>query len=145
LADQLGLLPGEIPAVADPLAAVQALLRRYPQLKYDASATDLLIHPPDANGFGVGLRSHAGRYRVICDGWHEDFTDLAAATECLLLALSPRARLEVWYRGRTPYRWQLQVAEGGAWRGLTSFRSLLFPYWRAARKVYLQNRPLEAA
>jgi hypothetical protein len=130
---------------SDPIALIQARLRKYPQARYDASIGGVVVFPIDASGFTVRFRDLGDHFRVECDGWRGEFAAADAAIECFVAALGAGARLHVRRRGRWPYRWQLQFARDGRWESLPEAGRLFFPFWRSSNLVYLQNRFLEAA
>jgi hypothetical protein len=129
----------------DPIAAIQARLRRFPQARVEATETRVTVFPLDSTGFTVGFQIHGDRYLVTCDGWHEEFEAQGPALDCFGMALSPAARLRVTQRGTFAYKWQCQILRDGAWCGTTETGLLFFPFWRRRTVVYLQNRLLTAA
>ncbi len=129
----------------DAIAALQALLRRYPHVQYTATAKQLTIHPVTADGFEILLSVESQTYRVAFEGWHESYPDVGEALDVIGLGLSPTARLEVQYCGRAPHRWTLQVDRGGQWVSVSDVGLLFYPFWRSRRVRHLQNRLLQAA
>jgi hypothetical protein len=128
-----------------PLAAIKAMLRKYPQARSEGSTTHLTVLPPDANGFRVTFREQAAGFVVECDGWHQDFADAAKALDCFAIALSPASRLKLSRRGTLDCAWQLEIYNGTEWVGLTEVALPTYPLWRPVKIVHLQNRLLEAA
>ena len=141
----LELLFGGPAGAADPLAAIRALLQKYPQARSESSPTHLTVHPPDAGGFRVTFREHDGRFLVECDGWHQDFADAGKALDCFAIALSPASRLKVSRRGTLDCGWQLEIFNGTEWVGLEEISRDSPPLWKSVKIVHLQNRLLEAA
>jgi hypothetical protein len=135
---------------SDPLAAVQGILRRYPQAKCQDSPEHVTVLPANDQGFAVEFvvqesRSQPTRYAVNCDGWHKEFSDFDEALSCFTSALSDSTRLEVWLRGSTPYSWTLQRRAPRGWESLGTASSWQLAFWRPRRVLYLQNHLLEAA
>jgi hypothetical protein len=133
-------------AQADPLAAVQAILRRYPQAQCEDSPTHVTVLPLDEGGYAVEFvvaerGSGAARFAVNCDGWHREFRDFDTALSCFTSALSDSTRLKVWVRGSTPYKWTLQRRGRRGWESLGAGASSFF------RTIYsrLPNKRLELA
>jgi hypothetical protein len=134
----------------DPLAAVQAILRRYPQARCQDSPQHVTVLPANDQGFAVEFvvqesGSRPTRYAVNCDGWHKEFRDIDAALNCFIAALSDSNRLEVWLRGSNPYRWTLEHRARHGWESLGTISSWQLAFWRPRRILYLQNHLLEAA
>jgi hypothetical protein len=142
---ELTSISGDLNEQRDPIAAIQAKLRKYPQARADISRRRVVVHPPDESGFEVCFHDLGGRYQVFCGGWHEEFTDAEAALNCFAFSLSTACRLKVWRRGGVDYRWQLEALEAGRWIADGVVGLLLFPFWRRREVLYLQNRLLEAA
>jgi hypothetical protein len=137
--------PDQAPDTRDPIAAIQARLRRYPQARVEVTPNRVTVLPADTSGFEVTFADLGKRYIVACDGWHEHFDSQDEALECFALALSPSARLRVSRRGRTAYRWQFQIRNGAEWVPVSETGQLFYPFWMRRTTVYLQNRLLEAA
>ncbi len=144
---QLRVVQGEFREGGDPIAALQAILRRYPQARVASEPGRVIVEPLDSDGFIVSFKDRRrGRYRVDCAGWHAEFADETLAVGCFTSALSPACRLEVWRRGGAPYRWELQSVRNGEWVSNGAVSNILVPFWRRPRQVvFLQNRLLEAA
>ncbi len=146
MTSKLHLVQGEAAYSGDPIAAIQAKLRKYPQARVESSPTRVTVFPLDATGFEVSFTLRPPGCLVSCEGWHEEFTDAESALACFAFALSPAARLRVTRRGGFSYRWQLQArTNGGEWAGDSEVGLWLFPFWARREVVYLQNRLLEAA
>ena len=136
------------PPDTDPLAAIQAILRRYPQARCEDSPQHVTVFPADEQGFAVEFvvrESSPVRYAVNCDGWHKEFSALDEALACFTSALSESTRLEVTLRGSTPYRWTLQLRGRRGWESLGTTSTWQLAFWRSKRIMYLQNHLLEAA
>jgi hypothetical protein len=129
----------------DPIAALQALLRRYPQVRYVADVDRITIYPTTPDGFEILLTTERDRCRVAFEGWHESYPTPGDALDVIELGLSPAARLEVCYCGRTPYRWTLQVERMGQWIPVSTVGLLLYPFWQRRSVRYFVNRLLQAA
>ena len=129
----------------DVIALLQGKLRKHPHVRYEASPSHITILPLDATGFGVEVILQPHWYSVRCDGWYGAFANATDAVAFVELALSESARLEVWIRGETAYRWTFQKRQGRGWEPVSGRRSIWAPFWRRRRILYLQNRLLEAA
>jgi len=145
MASDLRIISGDLHKYGDPIALIQARLRKFPQARYDASRHGVVVFPVDASGFTVRFREFGGHFRIECDGWRGEFNELDPALECFFAALGPASRLLVRLRGRWPQGWQLQLSKDGHWVALHESIRLIFPFWLRADLVYLQNRLLEAA
>jgi hypothetical protein len=145
MTDELRVIPGGLDEPEDPIAAIQATLRKYPQAQVELSAKKVVVLPTESTGFAVTFEDLGGRYRVSCAGWHEDFKSSASASDRFALGLSSACRIKVWRRGGMAHRWQLEVRMRGQWvaDGVVGLR--IFPFWRRAEIIYLQNHLLEAA
>jgi len=143
---RLQLVQGATPHLGDPIAAVQVILRKYPQARVESSPARVTVYPVDATGFEVSLKIHKSACHVFCEGWHEEFADPESALHCFASALSPASRLRVTRRGGVAYRWELQGRDAsGQWVGVSEVGRWLFPFWARKEVVYLQNQLLEAA
>jgi hypothetical protein len=129
----------------DAIAALQALLHKYPQVRYSAARDRITIHPISAEGFEITLIVRPAGCSVSFEGWHEDYPDTAEALEVVGFGLSRAARLAVAYRDRTPYKWTLEAERAGKWVSVSAVGLLLYPFWLRKRIRFLQNRVLEAA
>ena len=139
------VVPGDLREAGDPVAVIQAELRRYPQAHAIVAGHQVRVEPQDADGFTVAFTDRRGRYRVDCEGWHAQFRDVREAVGCFTSALSPTCRLKVWRRGGVAYRWDLQAQSDGAWVQISSVSSVVVLFWCRLEVVFLQNRLLEAA
>jgi len=139
------VIPGELDEPRDPIAEIQARLRKYPQARTHITADSAIVFPTSPTGFEVGFRVGAGTYRVHCWGWHEEFTSSEEALDCFGFALSKACRLKVSTRGGMAYRWELQAEREGRWVGDSVVGLWFFPFWRRLQVTYLQNNLLEAA
>ncbi len=131
----------------DPIAALQAKLVKYPQVRYEIVGNRITLYPVDTRGFRISLieQARAERYTVAFEGWHEAFGDPAEALECVAFGLSEACRLQVWSRGRVDCRWVLERRRGTEWVPASTIGLWFFPFWRRPRVRCLQNRVLEAA
>jgi hypothetical protein len=129
---------------SDPIAALQAALRRYPQAHYDLSSDRVVVEPIGADGFRVAFFDLRGRFRVACAGWQADFDDVETAVGCFTSALTTSCRLKVWRRGGRPHRWELQTFREDQWVVVGSVGLLFYAFWRRPELAFLQNRFSEA-
>lgn len=131
--------------MTDPVAVLQAMLRPYPQLQYDAGADWIRIHPADATGFTVEIRVQGAGAMVRLDGWHDQLDTVDEALELAERALTGVLRLAVWQRGSTRYRWQAELLQAGQWVPAGSVGLLFYPFWRRSQMFHLRNQVLKAA
>lgn len=140
------VIPGSRRTGPDPIAALQAVLRRYPQVLVQLSPTRVQVEPLDAGGFPVTLEILPTGHRVGCGEWHQDVPAAEDAIAMAKLALSPAARLAVTVKGGLQVQWELQRLDPpGSWIGLGALGAWLVPFWGRRTVHYLQNRLLEAA
>jgi hypothetical protein len=111
----------------------------------------LRIPARDDRGFDLETHCDTGEITIfVASGgvhFHMPTTTPAEIDEALAFVhdlLSPRVRLRIWYAGRSPYRWRLEVFDGGIWRGRSAGVLLLFNYVGERSSVTLQNRHLSA-
>ena len=130
---------------ADLFSVLQAKLRRYPHVRYEAAPDQMRILPLNQDGFRIDVVLHAQVYSVWFEGWYKQFQSAADAIECIELALSESARLEVWVRGNTQYRWIFQRRSERGWDTVGARSAVFRPFWRRRRVLHLQNQLLEAA
>ena len=145
MSSDLHVVPGGLDVPDDPIAEIQARLRKYPQARAEIATDRVIVYPRNPRGFEVRFRIRAGRYHVHCWGWHEEFASSAEALNCFAFALSSACRLKVFYRGRMAYRWELQYHRDGRWVADSVVGLWFFPFWRSVEIAYLQNDLLEAA
>ena len=145
MSSDLHAVPGGLDVPDDPIAEIQARLRKYPQARVEIATDRVIVYPTGPKGFEVGFRIRARRYHVHCSGWHEEFDTSVEALNCFGFALSSACRLKVTSRGRMAYRWELQYHRDGHWVADSVVGLWFFPFWRPAEVTYLQNDLLEAA
>ena len=140
------VIPGSRRPGPDPIAALQAVLRRYPQARVQLNATRVQVEPPEPGGFPVTLEILPAGHRVRCGAWHQDVPAAEDAIALARLALSPAGRLAVTVKGGLQVQWELERLEPGRrWTGLGALGAWLIPFWGRRTVHYLQNRLLEAA
>ena len=71
MTSKLHLVQGEAAYSGDPIAAIQAKLRKYPQARVESSPTRVTVFPLDATGFEVSFTLRPPGCLVCCEGWHE--------------------------------------------------------------------------
>jgi hypothetical protein len=123
----------------DPIEEIKTRLRKYPHIKYETSASSITVLPESDKGFKVGLEGTAGHYLVFFNGWHEEFTDVNEALDCFAFGLSDECRLKEHRRGGFAYRWTVESKQKNEWLADSETGLLLFPFWKRAEVVYLQN------
>jgi hypothetical protein len=126
----------------DPIAEIKARLAKYPSARYLATPTSIEVQPEDETGFPVGLELTGSGFVVYFAGWHEHFDSPAEALNCFALGLSANCRLCVVYRGSTATKWTVELPKDGTWIPWSETGLVFYPFWRARRVAYLQNRLL---
>ena len=138
-------MPQQLPyntVETDAIDKVKARLAKYPNARFVETPTSIEVQPDDESGFAVGLELPGNGFVVYFSGWHEHFESEVEALNCFAFGLSADCRLCVDYRGSTPLKWVVESRKNGAWIQESETGLLFFPFWRARRIVYLQNRLL---
>jgi hypothetical protein len=123
----------------NPIDEIKTKLRDYPDVKYESSDSSITVLSSSDNGFNVTLDIASGNYTVSFNGWHENFADASEALDCFAFGLSDECRLKEHRRGRFAYRWTVESKQNGQWVADTETGLFIFPFWRRADVVYLQN------
>ena len=124
---------------------IKAMLSKYPNIRYESSASSIKVSPLSDDGFEVLLTVNREGYTVFFNGWHEEFIDQDDALNCFAFGLSDECRLKEYRRGRFPYKWIVESRENGKWIGDSTTGLLLFPFWKKAEVRYLQNHLIKSA
>jgi hypothetical protein len=123
----------------NPIDEIKTKLRDYPDVKYKSTDSSITVLPSSDTGFNVTLDSALGNYTVSFNGWHENFADASEALDCFAFGLSDECRLKEHRRGRFAYRWTVEAKQNGQWVADSETGLFLFPFWKRAEVVYLQN------
>ena len=123
----------------NPIDEIKAKLRNYPNVQSESTDSSISVLPSSDTGFNVTLDIASGNYTVSFNGWHEDFSDLSDAMECFAFGLSDECRLKEHRRGQFAYRWTVESKHHGQWVADSETGLFLFPFWKRAEVVYLQN------
>lgn len=123
----------------NPIEEISTRLRKYPHIKYEISASSITVLPESDKGFKVGFEDTAGPYLVFFNGWHDEFTDVNEALDCFAFGLSDECRLKEHRRGGFAYRWTVESKQADEWVADSETGLFLFPFWKRAEVVYLQN------
>jgi hypothetical protein len=123
----------------NPLDEIKTKLRKYPDVKYECTNSSITVLPTSDTGFNVTLDAAPGNYTVHFNGWHENFADASEALDCFAFGLSDECRLKEHRRGDFAYRWIVESKQNSEWVADTETGLLVFPFWKRARVVYLQN------
>jgi len=123
----------------NPIEEIKTRLRNYPHIKYETSESSITVLPGSDKGFKVGFEGAPGHYLVSFNGWHEEFTDVNEALNCLAFGLSDECRLKEHRRGGFAYRWTVESKQNDEWVADSETGLFLFPFWKRAEVVYLQN------
>jgi hypothetical protein len=121
------------------LARLEAMLRRYPEVRYAPRPGIIEVPAQTPRGFAVSILDGRDHLVVAFEGWHEVFHDADEALRCFWLGLSSDARLRVLRRGSLDYRWILEVREGASWVDSGETGLMLFPFWARCEERILQN------
>jgi len=118
---------------------IKSRLSKYPNVRYESTASSISVLPTSDSGFEVGLEVDRDTFTVFFDGWHEVFDNEAEALNCLAFGLSDECRLKEYRRGSFAYKWTIESLEDGKWleRGTTGL--FIFPFWKEPQIRYLQN------
>jgi hypothetical protein len=128
----------------NPIEEIKTRLRKYPDAKYESTASSITVLPSSDGGFTVTLDIGPGGYTVSFNGWHEDFEDAAAALDCFAFGLSDQCRLKEYRRGNSAYRWVVESKQNGQWVADSETGLFIFPLWKRGGVVYLQNNLIAA-
>jgi len=79
------------------------------------------------------------------EGWHEEFTDEAAALNCFAFGLSTACRLRVFRCRGTDYKWQVLHQVDGRWIADSETGLFVFTFWLPREQRELQNDIIKAA
>ncbi|HKR59369.1 MAG TPA: hypothetical protein VJS64_06510 [Pyrinomonadaceae bacterium] len=123
----------------NPIEEIKSRLRKYPDVKYESTASSITVLALSDTGFNVGFEGAAGRYTVFFNGWHEEFSDAGEALDCFAFGLSDECRLKEHRRGHFAYRWTVEAKQNGQWVPDSETGLFLFPFWKHSEVVYLQN------
>lgn len=124
----------------NPLEEIKTKLRNYPDVKYESTDSSITVLPSSSDtGFYVTLDVAPGNYTVSFNGWHENFADASEALGCFALGLSNECRLKEHRRGNFAYRWTVESKQNGQWVADSETVLVIFPFWKRAEVVYLQN------
>jgi hypothetical protein len=123
----------------NPIDEIRTKLRSYPNVKYESTDSSITVSPSSDAGFNVTLEISPGNYTVYFNGWHENFNDPSEALDCFAFGLSDECRLKEYRRGAFAYRWTVESKQNGEWVADTKTGLFLFPFWKRAEVVYLQN------
>ena len=99
--------------------------------------------------FSVSLVVDVNTYQLAVDAWHEEFACegdvLSVSTkviEQLETLFDGRIRLQVWYAGKSPYKWELMHDyQQDQWESL-SITSLLFYNYFGRKRIEVKTNPL---
>ena len=128
----------------NPIEQIKERLRKYPEVKYEADASSIVVLPASSDGFAVGLDVNGSQFTVSFNGWHEDFTTEEEALECFAFGLSDECRLREHRRGNFPYRWAVESKQDGEWVTDSETGLAFFPFWRRTEVVYLRNQLIKS-
>ena len=116
------------------------LTEKHPELNVTVDRGTLTVRAPVADGFDVWASEAAGVV-VGYGGWHEHFgpEQHEEARRCFAVGFSDQVRLKVALRGRSKYRWTLEVLNDGEWMEDSTTGTISLAFWRPRRTEYRQN------
>ena len=118
-------------------------LRRYPDLKHEDADDCFAIWHREKPEFEICLdEEQEGHYVVSCSAWHEHFDTEKDVLNFIGWCFTTKCRLRTHYRGEFPTRWKFEYYDGKDWIGVSETGLFLFPFWRAQRVEYVENRPV---
>lgn len=128
----------------NPIDEIRHALSSHPHIGFVEERERIVVPSVDGNGFEVALETSEDSFVVHFDAWHEHFDAAEEAVDCFMTGLTNRCRLRIACRGRTPYRWTVELQENGTWVAGSETRLLFFPFWRRASVMYRQNHLISA-
>lgn len=115
----------------------------------DEDECTLLVPKSSDQGFDVFFDLCAEEVVVYCGAFHEhypvegDVEEFAAHCVGMLYdLLSPIMRLKEYKAGETPYKWTLEMDQGGKWQAEGTTALLFYNYLAKRNESILQNRHL---
>lgn len=126
------------------IEAIERKCASHPGLKYQKSGNGITVSPEAPEGFPITYSFHNNKHQVGFLGWHEVFANPEEALNCFVFGLSGKCRLEIWKRGKFPYKWILEARDSkGGWYKDSEVGLLFFPFWRKRSIIHLQNSVLK--
>ena len=118
---------------------IKERLHKYPDVRYEATASSISVLPTSNDGFTVRLDINQSQYTVSFNGWHENFQREEEALDCFAFGLSDECRLKEHRRGNFAYRWTVEYKQNGNWVADSATSLFIFQFWKPKRICYLQN------
>jgi hypothetical protein len=111
---------------------------------YEEDKFEIRVRARDDSGFDVSIVDEKQGPVVYCETWHWHFSEVEPGVRLFWTALTDRARLITFQRGRFPYSWRLEVLENGEWncKGIMGIPLILF--WKPKTKTVRQNHVLDS-
>ena len=117
---------------------VREKLKTYPDVRFEATETDVIIHPQNKDGFRVSLHLQNNSFLIGFEGWHEEFSDEIEALNCFAFGLSDQCRLRVVSVAGLDYKYVLQHLSKDCWIDDSEVGYFWFPKWMTKER-FLQN------
>jgi len=118
---------------------IRTILDRYPEIKYKSTDLDISISKSNDNGYDVYLTVHAEGITLYCDGWHREYDTIEQVWPDFVYALSTYWRIRVSRRGKSSYKWGLEIEKEGQWKKSWIVSLLFYPFWKKDQTVILKN------
>ncbi len=121
------------------LDTIESEIRKHPKIKYVRNDDSIVIVPANESGFEIVFHGEETEYTVHYKGWHEHFSNLGEAIECIKFGLSNKCRLKEYSRGDRPYKWVVEYFENDQWLddSETGFPTLYI--WKKKNVIVYQN------
>lgn len=124
----------------EPIARIEAKLKKYPDARYELIQRGIRIAPPNARGFAITLTEEPPEW-VVSFGQvsHSHFGDVEDALSYLAFGLSDRCRVREMTRGSMVQRAIVEARDGDTWKFMNTTGLLFFPFWRRKQEIVYQN------
>ncbi len=116
---------------------------KYPQLRTEFKEDFAIIHPLDENGFEIRIDAASDEYLVFFKGWHEHFSDVKEALNCVAFGLSKECRLKVFSKGGKEYKWIVEFFENEQWKEDSETGTVPLSFWKKKEILYFRNNLIE--
>ena len=122
-----------------PLTVIRDKLASYPEVQAEPDGDAITVRAKSSGGFDVTFYPCEPEYVVSLGGWHDHFDDASEALYVFFIALTNHARIDVIKRGKSEYKWTLEMLQDDAWVPHSTCGLLFFPFWRRKISTIQQN------